>query len=381
MEINKPADIVFALTGDVRRNSRAIRQLRALGDRGLRIIVLSVAAQDAVPLEIANAELRLIEPPPGSGPSFFRGVHRLVARSAEQIPAHVYHASDLYVLPALSSAARKHRAKLAYDARELYPHVASTVGRPWVRYFWRTVEGRFIKRADAVFSVSESIAEKLVDMYGIRRPTVIYNIPEAREVSPTNALRERAGLQLDDLVVLHQGQMRPNRGCEKLVDAMRDVDTAVLVFLGDGPLKELLAALARGLGIRDRIRFIEPVPPDELLSYTASADVGVTLLEDVCLNHRFALPNKLFEYLVAGIPVVASDIPEVRRIVLGFDVGLVVDPQNREDLVAALRQSTIDKTLREKWRRNIPKVLETFNSERTSQDFLRVYDDLLLTTR
>ncbi|MEX1055509.1 MAG: glycosyltransferase, partial [Rhodothermales bacterium] len=144
---------------------------------------------------------------------------------------------------------------------------------------------------------------------------------------------------------------------------------------------DLLAALARGLGIRDRIRFIEPVPPDELLSYTASADIGVTLLEDVCLNHRFALPNKLFEYLVAGIPVVASDIPEVRRIVRGFDVGLVVDPQNREDLVAALRQSTIDKTLREKWRRNIPKVLETFNSERTSQDFLRVYDDLLLTTR
>ena len=376
MEIIKQADVVFALTGDVRRNSRALRQVRALSGHGLQITVLSLDGGGSH-LPIPNTHLHLVKTPRGRGPLFFWKTHVAMAESAAAIRARVYHASDLYVLPAMARAARKHHGRLIYDARELYPHVASTIGRPWARYFWMALEKRYIRRANAVFTVSDSISDKLVEMYGIDRPTVVYNIPQAHAASASGVLREKAGLRHEDTVFLHQGQMRSHRGCELIVDAMRDVD-GVLVFLGDGPLRELLQQKAQTSGISNRVRFLDAVPPDELLAYTSGADVGLTLLDDVCLNHRYALPNKLFEYLTAMVPVIASNLPEVRRIIADYDVGLTVDPGSHDDLVAAMRQASIDKTLRERWRRNIPRLLETFNSTAASQAFLHQYDSALL---
>lgn len=372
-----PPDVVFALTGDVRRNSRALRQLRALRDAGSTIDVLTLGPPAPDPLLEPGIRLHVLPRPPGGGPRFFAQIHRLFRTAAKAIPARVYHASDLYTLPALASAAHRHRGRLVYDARELYPYVASTAGRPWTTSLWRFVEGRFVGRADVVFTVSESIAAHLSRAYGIPKPTVLYNAPPFQHVTPSDYLRMRTGVESGTALILHQGQMRPDRGCLRLVEAMPKVRGAALVFLGEGPLQPLLRERAVALGLQDRVHFVDAVPPDDLLPVTAGADVGVTLLEDTCLNHRFALPNKLFEYLMAGLPVLASDLPEVRRVVTGYDVGLTVDPADREALAQALQAMVDDTDAREKWSRNIPQVLETFGWERTSMDFFHQYRALL----
>jgi len=98
--------------------------------------------------------------------------------------------------------------------------------------------------------------------------------------------------------------------------------------------------------VAERVHLLPPVLPDELLAVTASADVGLVLLEDTCLNHRLALPNKLFEYLAAGVPVLASDLPELRRVVETYRVGCVVDPANPGALAAAMRRLVEDAALR-----------------------------------
>lgn len=370
------ADVVFALTGDVRRNSRALRQIRALTEHGLSVEVISHGTGDTA-IRIPKARLHLIGNPLGQGPQYFWANHRRVADAAAYIQARVYHASDLYVLPAMASAARKRAGCIIYDSRELYPYVVSTVGRPWVRAFWRSVERRHIRRVDGVISVSDGIADKLVQLYGIPRPTVVHNVPDRPPVRSSNRLRNMLGLDANVTIILHQGQMRPHRGCELVVDVMRDVPGAVLVFLGDGPLRNDLERRAKAQNIAHCVFFLDAVPPDELLAHTASADIGVSLLEDVSLNHHLALPNKLFEYLAANVPVVASDLPEIRKIVLTYDVGLVADVSNRADLLAALRQATFDRILREHWRRNIPAVFETFNWRSASQRLLHLYDDVL----
>ena len=377
-DLNTPrdADVVFALTGDVRKNSRARRQLRALAQLGLRTYVIFLDADAASGFDLAHAHFHPVEPPEGAGSRYFWSVHRKFTEAVTGVQARVYHASDLYVLPALARAARKANGKLVYDARELYPHVSSTAGRPWVRHFWRGLERRFIRRTDAVFTVSGGVAEKLVEFYGVARPTVIYNVPESREITRRVSIHDRIG-ERSRPIILHLGQIREHRGCERLVDAMRSVQSADLVFLGDGPLKEPLRQRAADSGIQERVHFLDPVPPDDVLDYAASADVGVTLLDDRCLNHRLALPNKLFEYLSAGLPVVASDLPEIRKVVRDYDVGQVVRPGSERDLVAALNQAILDRSLRMRWQQNIPKVLETFNWERASHDFLHVYNDLL----
>ena len=369
-------DVAFALYGDLRNNSRALRQLRVLGDAGLRIRVIAAGSGRSGAPEIPDASLCAIPVPDFSGPRFFRALHCRVREALLETPARVYHASGLYVLPAACSAARRHGGRIAYDARELYTHVSATAGRPWVRAFWHLVERRGIRRADAVLTVGNAIADRLAATYGVVRPAVLHNIPDRKfPALPPSPLVP--GLDPDTVVILHQGHMMKDRGCEQLVDAMRDIEGAVLVFLGGGPLRPALQKQAADAGVADRIRFVDSVPADRLPAYTASADLGVTLLQDTCLNHRFALPNKLFQYFMAGLPVIASDLPEIRRVVAPHDTGILVESGNRTALVAALRQAVAQKPLREQWRRNIPRVFETFNPDSVSERLMHIYGELL----
>ena len=370
-------DVLFALTGDVRTNSRALKQLRVLVGLGLSVEVLTFGPPAGDEGPIPGVRLHVLEQPEGSGPAFFRAVDRRYREAALETPAHVYHASDLYVLPGLHAAARRHGGRLVYDARELYTHVASTAGRPWVRLAWRLVEGRHIRAADAVLTVSQSIADRLASRYGIDPPVVLYNVPEHQAVTPSTYLRDATGAPPDLPILLHQGSVQKDRGCFLLADAMRDVPDALLVFLGGGPLKPVLEKHVEAHGLGDRVRLLDPVPPDALLPITASADVGITLLEDTCLNHRFALPNKLFEYLMAGLPVLASDLLEIRRVVVGHDVGLVVDPTDRTALVATLRQMSTDKDAWARWAAGAKTVFETFSWERASHRLRYIYKDLI----
>ena len=216
-------DVVFALTGDVRRNSRALKQLRALAALGATVEVLTFGPPADDPSLEEGLRLRVLHRPPGSGPRFFARTHRLFAQTARQIPARVYHASDLYALPALHAAAQRHGGRLVYDARELYPFVASTARRPWARGFWRFVEGRHIRHADAVFTVSDSIADRLAQTYGMARPTVLHNAPPYRAVASSGYLRAQTGVAPDTVVLLHQGQIQRGRGGALLADAMRDM--------------------------------------------------------------------------------------------------------------------------------------------------------------
>ncbi len=372
-----PTDVVFTLTGDVRRNSRAIRQLRLLRSFGLTVTVLALGHDTGTPFLDGGVYLRYLPRPTGGGPRFFWKVHRLFLEAARRQKARVFHASDLYCLRAMRLAATKYEAALVYDARELYPHVASTAGRPWVRAFWRRVERRDIGAADTVFTVSDSIAVQLQTTYGIARPNVLHNVPESQCPRPSGTLRQRAGIDSNSVLILHQGSIQKSRGCFLLLDAMRDVDGAVLVFMGSGPQMPALARAVREHGIHKRVRLVDPMPPDALLPVTADADLGVTLLEDTCLNHQYALPNKLFEYLMAGVPVLASDLHEMRRVVEHHQVGMVVRPSDRRSLVQALQQCANNVELRRKWRANTPRVFETYNWSVASQRFTTAYHALL----
>jgi glycosyltransferase involved in cell wall biosynthesis len=369
-------DVLFALVGDVRASSRALRQLRALDELGCRVEALGLGPPP-VPGEIAErVHLRVLPRPEGRGPLFFWRAHRLFRREVLDRPAAVYHASDLYVLPALAAAANRHGGALVLDARELYPHVDATAGKPWARWLWSAVERHYLPRTGAVLTVNDSIADRMAETYGIERPVVSRNVPPRQHVPRTDALRERLGIPSGQRIVLYQGLVRAGRGLERLVDAMRDVPDAALVVIGDGPTKPALQRQAAGV-LGDCAHFLPHTPPDDLLRLTASADLGVHVPEPITESIRLALPNKLFEYLMAGLPVVVANIPEMRRVVEQFDVGLVVDPYDRDGLASALRKALGDETARARWEANAPTVFETFRPEHDKERFQNVYRRLL----
>ncbi len=261
----------------------------------------------------------------------------LGAASTEPDAIHAHDAAML--LPGLL-AARRSGAALVYDSHELATGVPYR-DRLWAA-FVAAVERLGAPRADATITVSDGIAERLAERYRLRRnPVVIRNFPDLPPPGAARAPDLRRELGVGDApLIVHQGAPAEGRGCQTLVRALADLPDAHLLFLGAGEADERrLRENAQRAGSGNRVHVLAPVAPEALLSHTAQADVGVSLLEDSCDNHRLALPNKLFEYVAAGLPVVVADLPEAAGLVRGLEIGWCADPARPAAVAAALREA------------------------------------------
>jgi glycosyltransferase involved in cell wall biosynthesis len=293
-----------------------------------------------------------------------------------QEPADIYHAHDLNTLPVAYWAVRRYGGKLLYDSHELYTET-SNLSRT-ERAVSRLFESFLIRRCSAVITVNSSIAEELAARYGISRPAVVMNCPiQPNYVSENDILRAKLGLQKEDLLVLYQGGFSPHRGLENLIAAIAMLPQARLVMMGWGRLEEDLRALADAMGLLGkRIFFLPPVPQDELLLWTASADVGVIPYRNVGLNNYYSLPNKLFEYIAAGIPVVASDFPELRRVIEEFKVGCTFNPDDPKDIARAINWILEDEQRLVELKANARKAAAVLNWDNEEKKLLAIYKRL-----
>jgi glycosyltransferase involved in cell wall biosynthesis len=273
---------------------------------------------------------------------------RIVGEMVALRPALI-HAHDLNTLIPAMQAARRAGVPLIYDAHEF--HMDRIDQQNWLRPVFRRVEARALARAAGVIVPSLGIARALVRIYRVPRPVVLENWPVLDEgLRPAvPGLRARLGIGADRPVALYQGGLQPHRGLDLLVAAAAEVPELDLVLMGDGRLREALARQIADLGLEGRVHMIPPEPLERLLSLSMTADFGVHPLEAGCLNHAHASPNKLFEYLHAGLPVVVTDLPGMRRALAaapGGDPGLRFTPGDRAGLAAALRRLAIDPGLR-----------------------------------
>lgn len=343
----------------VAHDTRVRREATALESAGHQVTVVHLppaggTQPDGLPFALMAATLR-------RGRRHLPHAARLgveatrLARRAIVTRPDVIHAHDAAMLLPGLFAARRSKARLVYDSHEL------ATGVPYRRGAWPTVvaasERIGAPRADAMISVSEGIATRLRERYALpRAPAVVRNVPDLPPPGAVMApdLRRELGIDGGPLI-LHQGAIAPGRGCETLVRAMRLLPGAHLVFLGaEGAYVGRLRGLAAEVGAGSRIHLLDPVPPHALLSHTAQAEVGVSLLEDNCENHRLALPNKLFEYIAACLPVVVSDLPETGRLVRARGIGWCADPADPASVAAALHAALAggrDENLRARLRR------------------------------
>ena len=334
--------VCMLLHKSVVHDSRVRREAKALSEAGHAVTVLELAPVSASEGSMDGFRRRSVIPAGWVRRLPFQlyrlifavsFVRALVAERPEVIHAH----DAAMLLPGLIGA-RLTGALLVYDSHELATEVPYRDGR-WA-WFVRTVERLAVPRSAAVITVSDGIAERLRDLYRLRvLPAVVRNMPDVGVVEYDDRLR--TALAADDApIVLHQGSAASGRGADVLVRAMVDVPHARLAFLGPAPdERSAMRGLAAELGVAERVHVLDPVPVEELLSWTAGADVGVSLLQDTCDNHRLALPNKVFEYLAAGVPVVVSDLPELRRMVHTERIGWVADGSNPASVAAALRNA------------------------------------------
>jgi glycosyltransferase involved in cell wall biosynthesis len=283
------------------------------------------------------------------------------------------HAHDLLTLPVGVVAAARSGAPLVYDAHELYPEVSTLTRRE--RWAWTLVERRLIGRADAILTVCESIAQELRRRHGVAA-TVVLNVPPYREPPPARAgvLRRRAAVDDGDApLILYTGGFAPHRGLEHLVRAAAGFDEGVLVMMGWGRMEAELRALAHALGVSERVRITGPVSQAELQTYTADADLGVIPYEPVGLNNLYSTPNKLFELIAAGVPIVCSRLPELERFVEGEQLGLVVEPGSPAAITTAVNRLLADASLRESMRERALAASRRLCWERESTKLAALY--------
>jgi glycosyltransferase involved in cell wall biosynthesis len=339
--------IVMQLHKSVEHDARVRREARALQRAGHEVVVVhlpppgaSVAGAAADGYELRSAASNGLPARLPGTPRRALAAGRLAQLAAAERP-DVVHAHDAAMLAPGWLAARRAGAKLVYDSHEL------ATGVPYRSGAWAAlvagVERLYVPRADAVITVSNGIAERLQSRYSLGEvPTVVRNVPDLpppREAPAAPDLRLLLGSG-QAAVVVHHGAVARDRGCENLIRALSQLDRAHLLFLGaDGDYAAGLSALAERLGVGARTHFQPPVALDQLLAYSSQADVGVTLLEPSCENHRLALPNKLFEYVAAGLPLVASELPEMAALVRRYEIGWTVDPRDPSSIAAGIESA------------------------------------------
>jgi len=294
----------------------------------------------------------------------------------------VFHAHDLNTLIGAYMASRRQGANLIYDSHELYlernrlePY--KPIGK-WIR---KKVEAYLIRRSDYVITVNDSLARMLADTYKIKLPIVIMNAPSLRRISPMSqhiSLRREIGIQDKYHILLYSGAITFNRGLENLIKALTYLPQCFLVLMGYGndKYKTKLRNIAVEKGVAPRLTFFGPVPSDQVTLYAAGADLGVAPIENACLSYYYCSPNKLFEYLLAGLPVIASDFPEMSHIINQYGVGGTFDPSTPKDIARAAMEIL---GAPEKWgniKGKTDAVASTYNWENESRKLVDMYQSL-----
>ncbi|OXS14097.1 glycosyl transferase family 1 [Zobellella denitrificans] len=286
----------------------------------------------------------------------------------------VIHAHDVNVLPTAWLASKLSGARLVYDAHEI------SSGREGYRKIGRLVsciEGAIMPKAAGNITTTDARAKFFARAYRMPRPLVLQNRPRLVKVEDNDRIRCELDLKESFPIVLYQGGLQPGRGLERLVKSAKRVAGAYFVFVGSGSIEVDLKTLVKSLGLESRVFFIPTVPLQELPHYTVSADIGVQPIENTCLNHFTTDSNKLFEYVIAKLPIVASDLPEISRVVKRHDLGLLVRSGDEDELVTALIHLVESSKLRQRYSINAEKASKTLSWEEQEQELVALYNSVI----
>lgn len=298
-------------------------------------------------------------------------------RKALLIKPHLVYANDLDTLALGFIVSRLCNAKLIYDSHEIWLQGNKFESASRLRQMWWTfIEKHLIKKADAVIVTTPYRARYLQDFYHISGIHVMRNCPRYGEVEQTTLLRDEFEISSDKVVLLYQGLLMAKRGIFMLVNAILDIPGVALVFMGMGKDKGALISYIKEKGVGDRVFVKDAVSPKQLLGYTASADIGLQLLNNSGINHYSTISNKLFEYIMAGLAVIASDFPEIHKIVTGDELGLVVNSENVEEVTEAIRTLVSDKNKLASCKKHARNVRHQYTWEQEQQQIQNILKDL-----
>lgn len=398
-----PSRKVLIITQDTEVTRRILQEAHSLSNAGYSISILMramgtedlTATVEGIPIECIAVRgrdprfrwlYRIAGQTKGSQAAALWGVlnmHNTFALRA--LPraiaarAGIYHARDLNNLPIAFKAARANNARLVYDAHELFPDVDNR----WIklkRKSWLRLERELMPHADLSITVNELIAEEMALRNNVPPPLVVLNCPDPPPgFNPTarhNIIRERLNLAAERKVVLYHGLIARGRGLESLVRCAPYLENdAAVVFLGYGSYTDTLKRMATD-GPPNRVYFTPAVPPHDLLPYCASADVGIIPMQATGLNYYYTSPNRLFDFIQAATPIVANDLPYLRRIIGGNNLGIVSKINTPESYAHAINAILTLPDNGAQIRSNLLKIAPDYTWQAQAKKLIAAYQEL-----
>jgi glycosyltransferase involved in cell wall biosynthesis len=285
-------------------------------------------------------------------------------------------ANDLDTLLPNYIVSKLKQLPLVYDSHEYFTGVPEIQNRPIVKWVWKTIERLIFPHLKNVMTVSDSISFQYESEYEVR-PIVIRNCSKkAGIIIPFS--REELLVSKYHLLLIMQGTgINIDRGGIELIEAISKTENVSMLIVGSGDMITVLKEKVLGYNLSERVKFFAKVPWEELIRYTKAADVGLSLDKDTNINYRFSLPNKLFDYITAGIPVIAGNLPEVSKIVNENNCGIILPEVSPAEIVKALKMITENPELLSELKKNAVIASESINWDNESIKVKSFYSSIL----
>ncbi|HET6993171.1 MAG TPA: glycosyltransferase [Bacteroidia bacterium] len=368
--------VIVSVINDLVTDQRVHKTCTTLHDMGYDVLLVGRRKRDSLPLANRSYATFRMKLSAEKGIWFYFFFQWRLLFFLLQNKSDVYVSNDLDTLWPNYIVSKWRKKPLVYDAHEIFTEVPELVGRKFKQNLWKRLERKLFPKLKFVFTVNDSIADWYEKEYGIR-PNVVRNIPRLKNPSSRQLTRKEVHLPENKKIILLQGAgINVHRGAEEAVEAMQFIDDAVLLIIGGGDVLSQLKEMAAKEHLEGKIIFVNKLPPDELNAWTKLADIGLTLDKDTNINYRFSLPNKIFDYIHAEIPVLSSDLVEVRRIVETYNVGKVTPDHEPETIAMCLREMLASPDY-SKWKENTIKASSELNWEKEEEQIRKVYSQFL----
>lgn len=359
------------MINDLVTDQRVNKSCLALQKSGYKVLLVGRRQRKSPPMDERPYDTRRMKLLFEKGPCFYAEYNIRLFFYLLFHRADLLFANDLDTLLPNFLISRLKRSRLVFDSHEYFTETPELVNRKRVQRVWKRIEGFAVPRIGEMITVNESIADLFREKYNVKVHTV-RNIPPSLNM-PEPADRNEFGIPTDKHLLVVQGSgINIQRGAEEIVEAMRYLDDCFLMIIGGGDVLPVLKQMVSDFGINDRIMFFPRMPYRKMMSLTRIAELGFTLDKDTNLNYRFSLPNKLFDFIQAGVPIVSSHLTEIEKIITAYDIGVFVESHDPEHIASVVGSALTDRERYMSWKANLNRAAAELCWENEEQNLLNI---------
>ena len=364
--------IIVSVTNDLVSDNRVHKTCSTLADMGFNVLLAGRKLHHSPKLTPRSYSTKRFTLLFNKGPLFyacynFRLFWMLIFKQFD-----VLLANDLDTLPANYLAAKIKKKPLVYDSHEYFTEVPELVNRPAVKRIWEGLEKQLVPKVNAAYTVCNSIARIYTEKYGVDF-RVVRNVPAKQNFNPGDYNTS----ENHEKIILYQGAVNIGRGLEQAILAMKHLQGAKLLIAGDGDIKTELQQLTEREGLQNKVQFLGRLPIDELAQLTPQAHLGLSIEEDLGLNYRYALPNKLFDYIQARVPVLVTNLPEMAALVNHYRIGEITNTLEPEALAAKMQVMLFNAAKRAAWKQNLETAAQELTWENEKGILVKIFERFL----